>query len=118
MRSSLDACEQYLPNLEARNPAVSQWSVREQMHHALLSGRIPRGRAQAPKQVRPSAEASREELEGLLARARQLLTAAEASDPKAWFEHFVFGVMYRDAAIKLLHIQTRHHLAIIADILK
>ncbi len=60
---------------------------------------------------------SRDELERLLARARQSLTAAEASDPKAWFDHFVFGVMYRDAAIKLLHIHTRHHLAIIANIL-
>lgn len=148
MGSSLDAFEQYLPNLEARNPGVSGWSVREQIHHALLSadaiarsvadskpgarspsfslvkwivllaGKIPRGRAKAPNQVRPSAEVSREELERLLTRARQSLTAAEAADPKAWFEHFVFGVMNRDAAIKLLHIHTRHHLAIIADILK
>lgn len=147
MGSSLDTFEQYLPKLEARNPAVSEWSVREQIHHALLSadaiarsvaestpgarspsfslikwvvlltGRIPRGRAKAPEQVKPSAEVSREELEGLLVRARQSLTAAEASDPKAWFEHFVFGVMRRDAAIKLLHIHTRHHLAIVDEVL-
>jgi hypothetical protein len=148
MRSSLDELEQYLPNLEARDPAVSQWSVREQIHHALLSadaiaravadstpgarsqsfsivksivlltGKIPRGRGQAPERALPSAEVSREELEQLLARARQSLTAAEASDSKAWFDHFVFGVMYRDSAIKLLHIHTRHHLAIIAAILE
>ena len=83
----------------------------------LLTGRIPRGRGQAPERALPSADVSRDELEQLLARARQSLAAAEAADPKAWFDHFVFGVMQRDAAIKLLHIHTRHHLAIVAEIL-
>jgi hypothetical protein len=45
MRSSLDAFELYLPKLEARNLAVSEWSVREQIHHALLSAGAAPGTA-------------------------------------------------------------------------
>ena len=33
------------------------------------------------------------------------------------YEHFVFGVMRRNAAIKLIHVHIRHHLAIVNDIL-
>ncbi len=152
--SALDEIEQYFPHLDQRNPNVSAWCVREQLHHALLSadgiarsvvestagarrpslspikwivlpikwiiltiGKIPRGRAQAPKRVRPSASVSREELEQLLVHARESLASAEATDPAAWYEHFAFGVMRRNAAIKLIHVHTRHHLAIIKDIL-
>ncbi len=145
--SALDEIEQYFPHLDQRNPNVSAWCVREQLHHTLLSadgiarsvvestagarrpslspikwivlttGRIPRGRAQAPKRVRPSASVSREALEQLLVHARESLASAEAADPAAWYEHFVFGVMRRNAAVKLIHVHTRHHLAIVKDIL-
>ncbi len=147
MPSALDEIEQYLPNLDRKDPAVSAWSVREQLHHALLSadgiaravvestpgtrrpslspikwlvlttGKIPRGRARAPKRVLPSASVSREELEELLVHARESLASAEAADPAAWYDHFVFGVMGRNAAIRLIHLHTRHHLAIVRDIL-
>jgi DinB superfamily len=145
--SALDEIEQYFPHLDQRNPEVSGWCVREQLHHALLSadgiarlvvestagarrpslspikwivlttGKIPRGRAQAPKRVWPSAGVSREELEQLLAHARESVAAAEAADPAAWYDHFVFGVMRRNEAMKLIQIHTRHHLAIVKDIL-
>jgi DinB superfamily len=145
--SALDEIEQYFPHLDRRSPDVSAWCVREQIHHALLSangiarlvvestpgarrpslspikwivlttGKIPRGRAQAPKRVRPSATVSREELEQLLAHARESLAWAEAADPAAWYDHFVFGVMHRNAAIRLIHVHTRHHLAIVKEIL-
>lgn len=145
--SALDEVEQYFPYLDRRSPDVSGWCVREQLHHALLSangiaravvesspgarrpslspikwivlttGKIPRGRAQAPKRVRPDASVSQEQLEQLLVQARGALASAEAADPAAWYDHFVFGVMGRNAAIRLIHVHTRHHLAIVKDIL-
>lgn len=143
----MDEIEQYFPYLDRRNANVSAWCVREQLHHVLLSvtgiarlvvqstagarrpslspikwivlttGKIPRGRGQAPKRVWPSASVSREDLEQLLVQARESLAAAEAADRRAWYEHFVFGVMRRNAAVRLIHVHTRHHLAIVKDIL-
>ena len=46
-----------------------------------------------------------------------LVTEIERQKPAAWYEHFAFGVMRRNAAIKLIHVHTRHHLAIVKDIL-
>lgn len=132
---------------EVRAPAVSAWSVGMHVHHCALSmigtarqvarstpppprrrrsllatvllriGRIPRGRANAIDAIRPRENVDGVELRAQLDECERLLADLEQSDSRAWFEHFVFGVLPRDQAVRFLRIHNDHHLRIIADIL-
>ena len=146
--TSLSKIEDLFNDAEMRDDSVSAWSVGEQLHHALLAankimesllasvpgerkeslnlrrkailtmGKIPRGRGKAPEASRPSSRVTRNELDGLLAGARQKLKATKSADPDAWWDHFVFGVMRLDKSLQFVHIHTEHHLEIINDIKK
>jgi hypothetical protein len=82
------------------------------------TGRIPRGRAQSPDQVIPTPGISREELDARLDASAERLSAAADADSRKWFRHFAFGAMDRDRTLRFIQIHNRHHLRIIADILK
>jgi hypothetical protein len=81
-----------------------------------LTGRIPRGRAKAPKSVHPAAVPDRAHLETCLERAREQVEAIRALGADAWFKHFVFDVLRRDEALRFLQIHTDHHLRIMRQI--
>ena len=131
-----------------RAPAVSEWSIGMHVHHCCLamialcqsliastpppprsrfslvtalvfsSGRIPRGRGRSPDEVLPRQDVSAAELGTLLDQSERILTEVHDLDPKAWFRHFVFGVLDRDKTVRLILIHNRHHSRIISDILK
>jgi hypothetical protein len=81
-----------------------------------LTGRIPRGRGKAAEVVLPKQDVSQEELSALLDESERMLAAARELDRGAWFEHFAFGVLARDRALRFVEIHNRHHLRIISDI--
>ena len=131
-----------------RASAVSEWSIGMHVHHCCLvmtavcqsliastpppprsrfslvtalvfsSGRIPRGRGRSPDEVLPRQDVSSVELGTLLDQSERILTEVHDLDPKAWFRHFVFGVLDRDKTVRLILIHNRHHSRIISDILK
>ncbi len=131
-----------------RAPAVSEWSIGLHVHHCCLamiavcqsligstpppprsrfslvtalvfsSGRIPRGRGRSPDEVLPRQDVSAAELGTLLDQSERILTEVHDLDPKAWFRHFVFGVLDRDKTVRFMLIHNRHHSRIISDILK
>ncbi len=83
------------------------------------TGYIPRGRAKAPKQVRPQEETFTEE--GLLSKwkaAQELVQGMGKLPEKSYFEHPYFGHISRKDAPRFLAIHTNHHLKIIRDIVK
>ena len=81
-----------------------------------LTGRIPRGRAQAPEQVLPVADVSGDELVALLDESEQLLESVRAARADSWFRHFRFGVLDRDQTLRFIGIHNGHHWRIISDI--
>jgi len=127
--------------------SVSKWSVGMHIHHCclaatgicrslsestppppasrfsfvswvvFLSGRIPRGRGKSPDVAVPKTDVSSEELLTLLDECDRAVGEAERLDSESWFDHFAFGILTRDRALKLIGIHNRHHLRIIADIL-
>ena len=129
-------------------PAVSEWSIGMHVHHCCLamieicqsliastpptprsrfslltalvfsSGRIPRGRGRSPDEVLPRRDVSPAELGTLLDQSERILSEVYDLDPKAWFRHFVFGVLDRDKTVRFILIHNRHHLRIISDIVK
>jgi hypothetical protein len=82
----------------------------------LLTGRVPRGRAQSPEEVVPSSDMSDKDLGRLIQLAERMMEKGRGLDPGAWYRHFAFGILKRDAALRVLEVHNRHHLRIIRDI--
>ena len=144
--SAIDELEAWIPERDRFCESVSGWTVGMQVHHALqviesvavmvaesepgakkpgfsfwrtvtmVTGRIPRGRAKAPKGVRPPEQPSLDELERMARVARESLQRLVDADPESYFNHHIFGVVQRDPAIRFVDIHSRHHLRIIKEI--
>ncbi|MCL7967398.1 MAG: DinB family protein [marine benthic group bacterium] len=144
----IEALRRAAARCDTHDPDVSQWTVGMHVHHCCLAttavcesllasepptpraprsvltaavflfGRIPRGRGKSPEQAMPEAGVSREDLDAMLDASAEGLRAVAATDPRKWFRHFSFGVMDRDRTLKFVRIHNRHHLRIIADIIK
>lgn len=147
VKSTLDRLRAFIEQTMVRDATVSDWSVGTHVHHCLLSmrgisralmrsegpppakrrpwlatgllwlGRFPRGRAHAPDPVIPKRAASAVELHALADECEALLAQVVQLDRRAWFEHFEFGILERDKAIRFMSIHNDHHSRIIADIL-
>lgn len=143
----LEDLREAVSSADRRVPAASDWSVGRHIHHCGLAmiaicrsladstpppppsrisvlgavvfrtGRIPRGRGQAPKETVPEAEISPDRLAAILDQSEQLIAKAGSLDPKTWFNHFAFGILKRDRALRLIKIHNSHHLRIIREIL-
>lgn len=127
---------------------VSQWNVGMHIHHCCLAmigiskglakstppvprmrpsiarycafavERFPRGQAKSPTFAVPAASAPQEELLALLDRSQKMMVEARALDADRWVTHPIFGPLRRDDALKFVRIHNRHHLRIVADILR
>lgn len=146
---AIDELESYVSKLNLSNEAVSKSTIGWQIAHSLkviygvtktvaksnpndykwqfnftriiifTTGKIPRGKAKAPKAVRPEEEKiTKDELLGFIEKSKKAIETALNSDPKAFVEHPFFGLLKRDKAIRFLEIHTEHHLKIIRDIAK
>ncbi len=81
-------------------------------------GRIPRGKAKAPRVVRPADDIGVEKIMLELAAVVKLLEAYEQLDKNAHFRHPYFKTLNKQETIKFLRLHTVHHLKIVRDILK
>jgi hypothetical protein len=99
-------------------PAAYQWKFNPKRFLILdITGRIPRGKAKAPKIVQPQGRTSTDELQAQLAKAKELYAQFEQAHANAHFEHPIFGQLNKKPTDKFLGIHTRHHLYIMDDLL-
>jgi hypothetical protein len=133
-------------NAGRTEPAVSKWSVGMHIHHCCLAatgicralaessppppasgfsfvtwivflmGRIPRGRGKSPEVAVPEEGVTEDQLLTMLDECDRAVSEAERLDSDHWFDHFAFGILKKDRALKLIGIHNRHHLKIISDI--
>ena len=146
--SLLQQLENHISNFEKTNPKVSNSTVGWQIDHCLLvingiigqleisdplkyqpkwtfpkfmvftTGKIPRGKAQAPKVVIPNQVATQEELLAKLAAAKNNVLKLDSFSENQFFNHPFFKDLNVKQTKKFLTIHTKHHLKIIEDILK
>jgi hypothetical protein len=144
----LQQLESHISNFEKTNPKVSNSTVGWQIDHCLLvingiigqleisdplkyqpkwtfpkfmvftTGKIPRGKAQAPKVVIPNQVATQEELLAKLAAAKNNVLKLDSFSENQFFNHPFFKDLNVKQTKKFLTIHTKHHLKIIQDILK
>lgn len=80
--------------------------------------KIPRGKGRAPEIVKPKNLVSVSNLQKHLLKTRLKLKELDELDSGSFFRHPVFGNLRLHDAKKFLLIHTKHHLAIIDDILR
>jgi len=139
--------ESYIALKEKRNDSISKSDVAWQIDHSLkvinlvshsflnsnpklykshfnkwrillfTLGYIPRGKAKAPKIVKPTEIISSEDLNSQSQLAYQNIENLKSANKNAYFIHFVFSVLNKKRTIRFLQLHTNHHLKIIRDIL-
>jgi hypothetical protein len=147
LQKLLHELESKIPVLHQQNPAVSDASVAWHIEHTLLAaskmadavahsnpaeyrwqfnwrrtmvfttGRIPRGKAKAPKAVIPQLIPDAATLAAGLTALRNKLHHLSMLQPKHYFLHPYFGALHVKHTQKAIYIHTQHHLKIINDII-
>ena len=140
--------ESYIALKDKRNDAVSKSDIAWQIDHSLkvinlvsksfmnskpelyksnfnkwrlllfTLGYIPRGKAKAPKIVKPPEIILTEDLNSQFQLAYQNIESLKFANNNAHFTHFVFGILNKKRTLRFLQLHTTHHLKIIRAILK
>lgn len=144
----LQQLERHISNFEKTNPNVSNSTIGWQIDHCLLvingiigqleisdplkyhpkwnfpkfmvftTGKIPRGKAKAPKVVMPIQVATQNELKAKLEVAKNNVLKLDSFSENQFFNHPFFKDLNVKQTKRFLMIHTKHHLKIIEDILK
>tara|TARA_R110002110_G_scaffold59981_9_gene169336 strand:- start:1455 stop:1928 length:474 start_codon:yes stop_codon:yes gene_type:complete len=148
LKNQLSKLESFIPLLDKENLKVSKSTVGWQLDHALKVfnavskwtensnpkeykrkfnfwrsvlfplGYFPRGKVRAPKYVLPPEIIKNEDLNAQLQTARTHIENLKTLPEKAYFKHFIFGMLSKKQILRFLEMHTKHHLKIVNDILK
>ncbi|EGV42124.1 DUF1569 domain-containing protein [Bizionia argentinensis JUB59] len=80
-------------------------------------GFFPRGKAQAPKNVKPPEIILEEDLINQLEQSKILIKALPDLDKNAFFKHPMFGDINKPKIYRFLELHTNHHVKIINEIM-
>lgn len=138
----------YIPAAEKVNPKITGSNVAWQIDHSLkvikasinmlknadpskyqpkfslvksvimFTGKIPRGKAKAPKQVNYKGDISKESLKNQVAELKEIIADLNQIPEKNFFRHPIFGDLDKKRTLKFIKIHSKHHLKIIKDIIK
>lgn len=104
--------------LKASNPESYKPTFSIIKIYIFLRGRIPRGKARAPKSVISNEEIIKSAIETQLAIAKINLQEIKNLPEKSFSQHPYFGKLSLKKSRIFLAIHTNHHLAIVNDILR
>lgn len=143
----LQQIENAIPHWEKQNKTISQATVGWQLDHSLLvingiisqlsksnpdnykwrfnlnriyiqcRNAIPRGKAKAPKPVRPAEIITIEGLQTKLTLAQKNIILLESLPNNSYFTHPYFGDLNLKATVWFLKLHTNHHLKIVNNII-
>ena len=116
---SLKTIDQIITACKNSNPVNYQWQFNFKRFLIMsIAKKIPRGKARAPKIVRPEGDINQETLAVSVSKVRENLIGWKALDKNANFPHPFFGILNKKETEKFLVLHTKHHKMIIDDILK
>ncbi|WP_297867846.1 hypothetical protein [uncultured Flavobacterium sp.] len=119
MAHSLKTIDQIVTACKHSNPSKYQWHFNFKRFLIMsVAKKIPRGKARAPKIVRPEGDISLETLSLGLEKVRENLKDWDKLDKNAHFPHPFFGMLNKKKTEYFLILHTKHHWMIIKDILK
>jgi hypothetical protein len=81
-----------------------------------FKNKFPRGKAKAPDIVKPN-QIDRTNFSQLLIQTKDALQRLKQANHNQYFRHPIFGNLNKKSTFIMLDIHTRHHLAIVKDII-
>jgi len=119
MAHSLKTIDQIVSACKHSNPTEYQWHFNFKRFLIMtVAKKIPRGKAKAPKIIRPEGDISPETLSLDFVKVRENLKDWDKLDKNAHFPHPFFGMLNKKKTEYFLILHTKHHWMIIKDILK
>ncbi|HLO72821.1 MAG TPA: DUF1569 domain-containing protein [Flavobacterium sp.] len=115
---SLKTIDQIIIATKKSNPGSYKWKFNFYRLLILdILNKIPRGKAKAPKIVRPEGTINPEVLQLSLQKVKKNLDVWNDLNKNNYFPHPYFGDLNKKPTEKFLVLHTNHHLKIIDDIL-
>ena len=115
---SLKTIDQIVTACKNSNPANYQWHFNFKRFLIMsIAKKIPRGKARAPKIVRPEGEINQKTLTVSFSKVKENMKKWESLDKNTHFPHPFFGILNKKETENFLVLHTKHHLMIINDIL-
>lgn len=114
---SLMVINQIIGAVQASNPAEYKWSFNMRRLVVFTRGKIPRGKAKAPKSVIPENAFDETDVRAKMEKALHKLEKLNELPSNHFFVHPFFGHLNVKATKKMIALHTDHHLAIIKDII-
>ena len=115
---SLKVINSVVKSMENSDPTLYENNFKFLGKVLLNIGFFPRGKAKAPKYVKPPEVILKPEIITQLAEAKQNIKAIQNLDKNAYFKHPLFGNINKFRVIRFLDTHTNHHLKIVKSILK
>ncbi len=109
---------QIIKALTLCEPAKYRWTFKPFRYIIFAAGKIPRGKAKAPKIVQPKAHFDAHDLRNYHQETKKNVLKLDTMEVNAYFEHPYFGHLQLKQTVKFLCIHTQHHLSIVEDIIK
>lgn len=106
-----------IDQLKKSDPNDYKWEFSFTRILVFTINKIPRGRAQSPKSVIPKNNFTAETLKKHAEIAKEKLKELQVLHQNNYFEHPFFGKLNLTPAKRFLNIHTKHHIAIINDII-
>jgi hypothetical protein len=147
LNSALTALEEHIKNHNVSNLKVSKSDIAWHIDHSLkvinnvslalqssdpktyknnfsflgkvffTLGFFPRGKAKAPKHVRPPEVVTKEDLISQIELAKTNVSSISNLDKNAYFKHPLFGNVNTPRIYRFLSMHTNHHVKIVNDIM-
>ena len=115
---SLKTIDQIITACKNSNPVNYQWQFNFKRFLIMsIAKKIPRGKARAPKIVRPEGEINQKTLTVSFSKVKENMKNWESLDKNVHFPHPFFGILNKKETENFLVLHTKHHLMIINDIL-
>ncbi|KXX71502.1 hypothetical protein [Flammeovirga sp. SJP92] len=117
IKHSLLVLDSVIEAMKKSDPQKYKWSFKIPRLIVFGMNKIPRGKGKSPKMVRPETydEAS---LKADLKVTQQKIADLNTLEKEKYFKHPYFGDLKKKQALKFLMIHTKHHMAIVDDIIK
>ena len=115
---SLKVLNAVAKSMETSDPALFRNNFTFIGKICLKIGFFPRGKAKAPKYVKPPEVILKEDIITQLAEAREHIKGIKNLEENAYFRHPLFGHINKKRVFGFMDIHTNHHLKIVKSILK
>ncbi|WP_347173533.1 DUF1569 domain-containing protein [Polaribacter uvawellassae] len=115
---SLKVINAVVKNMENSDPNLYEDNFKFVGKVLLKLGFFPRGKAKAPKYVKPPEVILKSAIITQLAEAKQNIKEIQNLNENAYFKHPLFGNTNKFRVVRFLDTHTNHHLKIVKKILK